>query len=147
MIAFEGRIEVEVTPAEAFARLADMTELHRWNPNVVSSTRVHGASFEVGSRYESVIARGPIRMTARSRLVHVEPGRSVTYEGSIGPFWSVDSLLFEPAPLGVLITFSNESRPPRLLRPFAPLLNAAFQRQARVAVEGARRYLAASPPE
>ena len=85
-----------------------------------------------------------MRMTARSTLTEVEPGRSVTYEGSISGLWSVDSLTFEPRGEGTRITFSNRTRPPAWLGPFTPILNAAFQPQARKAVEGARRHLAAT---
>jgi len=80
-------------------------------------------------------------MTARSQLVEVELGRKVEYEGSIGWFWSVDSLTFEASGDGTRITFRNETRTPRWLSPLIPLLNAAFQRQAQRAVEGAAKYL------
>ena len=92
------------------------------------------------------MARGPVRMTARSELVLVEPGRTIQYEGSIGGFWSVDSLTFEPRRDGTRITFHNETRTPSWLRPLTPILNAASQRQARRAVEGAGRFLTNNSP-
>ncbi|NNC92458.1 MAG: hypothetical protein HKN80_08175 [Acidimicrobiia bacterium] len=141
MIRFTGSLKVDQAPDVVFALLSDMAELHQWNPNVTGSHQTAGERLEPGSRYESTIARGPIRMTARSELVAVEPGRKVTYEGSIGRFWSVDSLTFEPSGEGTLITFHNETTTPILLRPLVPLMNAAFQGQARKAVEGARQYL------
>lgn len=142
MIRFTGELEVECTPAYAFERLADMTELDLWNPNVTSSRRIEGGRLEPGSRYESVIVRGPIRMTAESTLVEVEPGLRVRYEGSISIFWSVDELRFEASESGCRITFSNESHGPGWLRILGPLLDAAFQPQARKAVHGAQRHLA-----
>ena len=146
MIQFKGTLEVDQPPEVAFALLADMAELHRWNPNVRGSRRTAGDRLELGSRYESTVARGPIRMTARSELVAVEPGRKVTYEGSIGRFWSVDSLSFEPSGEGTLITFHNETKTPPSLRPLVPLMNATFQSQARKAVDGARQYLVNRSP-
>jgi hypothetical protein len=113
---------------------------------VRSSRRISGDRFEQGSRYESTIARGPVRMTARSELVLVAPGRKIQYEGSIGGFWSVDSLTFEQRRDGTRITFHNETQTPSWLRPLTPMLNAAFQRQARRAVESARRYLINNSP-
>lgn len=107
-----------------------------------SSQRISGNRLELGSRYESTIAGGPMRMTARSEFVTVEPGRKVQYEGSIAGFWSVDSLTFEPSGDDTRITFHNETQAPGWLRPLIPLLNAAFQRQARQAIEGAGRYSA-----
>ena len=147
MIEFTGQLEVDEPPAAVFELLADMAELQRWNPNVRSSQRISGNRLEPGSRYESTVARGPMRMTARSELVTVEPSRKVQYEGSIAGFWSVDSLTFEPSGDGTRITFRNETRTPSWLRPLIPLLNAAFQRQARRAVEGAGRYLANNSPK
>lgn len=94
MISFAEQLEVPCAPDIAFELLADMAELDRWNPNVPSSRRVSGERFEPGSRYQSVLARGPIRLTARSELVTVEPGRRVEYQGSIAWFWSVDSMEF-----------------------------------------------------
>lgn len=141
MIGFTAHLEVDEPPAVVFQLLADMAELHRWNPNVRTSQRTSGKRLEPGSRYESTIARGPIRMTARSELVAVEFGRRVQYEGSIAAFWSVDALTFEPSGAGTRITFHNETRPPTWLGPLTPLLNAAFQRQARRAVDGAGRYV------
>ena len=147
MIEFTGQLEVGEPPAAVFELLADMTDLHEWNPNVRSSRRISGDRFEAGSRYESTIVRGPVRMTARSELVMVDRGRRVQYEGSISGFWSVDSLTFEPSGGGTLITFANVTRGPGWLRPLLPRLNAAFQRQARRAVEGAGRFLAGSAEE
>ena len=128
---FTGQLEVDEQPAAVFQLLADMAELHRWNPNVRYSRRVSCNRLEEGSRYESTIARGPVRMTARSELVVVEPDLKVQYEGWIGGFWSVDSLTFEPWGDGTRITFHNETRTPSWLRPLTPILNAPFQRQAR----------------
>lgn len=142
MITFTGQLEAACTPADAFDLLADMTALDRWNPNVRSSRRVAGERFEPGSRYESIIVRGPVRIKAESTLVEVEPGRRVRYEGAISIFWSVDTLTFEASGQGCRTTFSNESQGPAWLRPFEPLFDAAFQPQARKAVLGAQRYLA-----
>lgn len=141
MIGFEGRLEVDSRPSVVFELLADMAELYRWNPNVHESKRVSGERLGLGSRYESTIARGPMRMTARSELVEVVLGHKVVYEGSIGWFWSVDWLTFQPSGDGTRIVFRNETKAPRWLRPVIPVLNAVFQRQARRAVEGAARYL------
>lgn len=143
MIGFIGHLDVDQPPEQVFELLADMAELHRWNPNVSDSRRASGGRLEPGSRYESIIARGPVRMTAHSELKAVELDRMVRYEASIGPFWSIDSLTFQPSGAGTHIIFFNQSRTPTWMRPLTPLLNAAFQRQARRAVEGARRYLAA----
>ena len=138
MIRFKGQLVVDDPPAAVFELLADMAELDRWNPSVRASRRISGDRFAPGSTYESTIARGPIRMTAKSELVAVELFRRVQYEGSRAGFWSVDSLDFEPLGSGTRITFRNETRTPGWLRPFERLLNAAFQRQARRAIEGAR---------
>lgn len=141
MIRFTGKLNVDEPPAVVFELLADMAELDRWNPRVRTSQRISGDRFEPGSRYQSTIVRGPIRMTAHSELVVAQPNRKVQYEGSIAGFWSVDSLTFEPWGKGTRITFRNETQTPSWLRLLTPILNAAFQRQARGAVDGARRYL------
>lgn len=146
VISFTGHLDVALPPEVVFERLADMSELHRWNPNVTNSRRTGGDRLVVGSTYLSTIKRGPLRMTARSTLTEVELGRSVSYEGSISGLWSVDSLTFEPLGDGTRITLQNRTHPPTWLRPLTPILNAAFQPQARRAVEGARRYLEASLP-
>jgi len=141
MIEFTGHLEVSRPPEEVFRALADMAVLSQWNPNVQQSRLTEGEHLQVGSRYASEVVRGPIRLTARSVLVAVERNHSVRYEGSIGLFWSVDWLTFQPSEGGTRITFRNETQPPAWLRPLAPLLNAVFQRQAAKAVEGARQYL------
>lgn len=142
MISFTGHLQVQARPGVAFEMLADMDVLNRWNPNVRSSRRIGGDRFVLGSTYESIIARGPLRMTARSELVEVELGRKVVYEGSIAWFWSVDSLTFEASGDGTRITFRNQTSTPQWMRPLTPLLNALFQRQAQRAVEGAAHHLA-----
>lgn len=147
MIAFTGHLEVDHPPSVVFELLADMDELHQWNPNVRSSLRVGGERFVPGSKYESIIARGLLKMTACSELVEVELDRKVVYEGSIAWFWSVDSLTFEASGDGTRITFHNETQTPKWLRPLTPLLNASFQRQAQRAVEGAAQYLADNRPD
>jgi carbon monoxide dehydrogenase subunit G len=147
VIEFTGHLDVAHPPRIVFEQLADMAKLSRWNPNVTASQRTSGDRFAVGSTYLSTIRRGPLRMVARSTLTAVEPGRSVTYEGSISGMWSVDSLGFEPNGAGTRITFKNHTQPPTWMRPFGPILNAAFQPQACKAVDGARRYLEHLPRE
>ncbi len=142
MIQFIGHLQVSRPPEEVFRALADMAVLSQWNPNVAESRLTEGEHLQVGSRYASEVVRGPIRLTARSVLVAVEPNHSVRYEGSIGSFWSIDSLIFQPTEGGTRVTFLNETRTPAWMRPLTPLLNATFQRQAAKAVEGARQYLA-----
>ncbi len=141
MIRFTGHLDVACAPAHAFDLLADMTDLDQWNPNVARSRRIEGEALAPGSRYESFIVRGPLRMRAESTLVDVELGMRVRYEGAISIFWSIDELSFEPSDQGCRITFFNESRGPAWLRPFEPLLDAVFQPQARKALRGADRYL------
>ena len=147
MIEFAGHLDVDRPPEEVFGLLADMAELDRWNPSVRSSRRICGDRLEEGSEYESIIVRGPVRMTARSVLVEVEPSEAVRYEGSIAGFRSIDSLTFEASEEGTRVVFYNQTHPPTWLRPLTPLLNAVFQPQARRAIEGARRYLANSRPK
>ncbi len=142
VIRFRGHLEVDVPQVVVFELLADMAELHRWNPNVTTSRRVSGDRFVAGSTYESIIRRGPIQMTARSELTAVEAGRYVEYQGWIASFWSVDSLTFDGSGDGTRITFRNETTTPWWMRPVAAVLNASFQPQARRAVKGAARYLA-----
>lgn len=145
MIRFIGTCEVVGSIDRVFGALADMTDLDRWNPNVVRSERVRGGRLEPGSRYRSVIKRGPFELIADTELVVVDPSRLVEYRGTISGFESVDRLTFEPTKGGTMVTFFNESRPPVWLRPATPLLNLVFQPQARRAVAGARAYL--SPGE
>ena len=142
MIQFTGSLDAAHTPEVAFDLLADMALLSEWNPNVVRSEIVSGTPLVVGARFESVIGRGPFKMTARSELVAVERGRYVEYAGSIAKFWSVDSLTFEPVDGGCRVTFRNQTTAPPQLRIVIPLLNSAFQPQARKAVAGAAAYLA-----
>jgi hypothetical protein len=95
VITFTGHLDVALPPDAMFVRLADMAELDRWNPNVTASRRTNGDRLVVGSTYLRSDG-GPLRMTARSTVTEVEPGRSVTYEGSISGLWSIDTLTFEP---------------------------------------------------
>lgn len=141
IIRFTGSCAVSRPVEAVFDALADMAELHRWNPNVTSSSRLTGARLEVGSTYESVIRRGPLRLVAASTLTAIEPPHAVEYQGTIGSFWSIDRLTFASTAHGTEVTFFNESRPPTWLKPLNPLLNAAFQPQARRAVAGAHRFL------
>ncbi|NND01151.1 MAG: hypothetical protein HKN91_00050 [Acidimicrobiia bacterium] len=141
MIEFTGHVDAAQSPEVTFGLLADMALLSRWNPNVVRSEIVSGTPLVAGARFESVIGRGPFRMTARSELVAVELGRHVEYAGAIAKFWSVDSLTFEPEGEGCRVTFRNETTAPPQLRIVIPLLNMAFQPQARKALAGAAAYL------
>ncbi len=141
MIGFSESIHVDRPIEVVFDALADMAELDRWNPNVTNSARVSGGRLEVGSVYASVIRRGPLELKADTELIAIEPPRMVEYQGTISGFWSVDRLTFESRDDGTVITFFNESTPPAWLRPVTPLMQASFQKQARRAVEGARRFL------
>jgi carbon monoxide dehydrogenase subunit G len=57
MVGFSQQIKVRQPPHRVFELLGDMNDLDRWNPGVSSSRRTRGDRWELGSRYESTIAR------------------------------------------------------------------------------------------
>lgn len=141
MIRFSQHLQTHHPPRDAFDMLADMADLHRWNPNVSTSRRTSGSGLDPGSTCEYTIAGPAVRLTGRARLVSVEPGGSICYEGRIGPMWSTDAITFQRTATGTRVTFRNETRTAWWLRPIEPILNATFQRLAPRAVDGARRHL------
>ena len=127
----------------------------QWAPALIETLLPEGSDEALGDELGIVLADFHPAGTTTSLPRLLKPtsatrsptstSRSVTYEGSISGLWSVDTLTFEPRGEGTRIVFENRTTTPTLLRPISPILNAAFQPQARRAVEGARRYLQAHP--
>ncbi len=141
VVRFKGSIFVPEATSDAF-RLADMEHLASWNPAVRSSERVSGEALTVGAQFRCVVSNGPLRFTARPVLERIEPNRHVTYSGRFGPAQSEDTIEFEVAGTGTMLTFINLSTLPTWTRPLRPGILRAFHRQAWRAVNGADRYLA-----
>jgi hypothetical protein len=136
-------ISTPLSPAEAFAYMANLENFAKWDPGVARSVRTRGDDATVGTTYDVTVTAGT-RPTLRYEVVQVEPGKRVLVSARTWALRSVDEISVEPGPNGgSVVTYDAELRLNGPLDFFDLGLGVIFQRLGDKAAHGLRRALRA----
>jgi carbon monoxide dehydrogenase subunit G len=133
---FVATVAIPRQPAEAFDYLADLRNFAEWDPGVVSSTRIAGAGFGVGTEYDVTVRTAGSDTTLRYRVTDFDPPASMRIVGSTRFLASIDEIRVEPTGEGARVTYDAELKLRGPLRIFDRLLQPAFDRIGAKAAAG-----------
>ena len=134
-------IESTLSPAEAFAYMADFSNAARWDPSVVEASRSSEGAAAKGSTFDLVVRFGGRELPMRYEIVAFDEPRSFVIESEKPSFTSRDTITVSPAGDGssvhydALLEFKGAGR---LLDPVMQLL---FNRTGAKAAAGMRAAL------
>ena len=142
MARYVTTIESTLSPAEAFAYMADFSNALHWDPSVVEASRSTGGPVGEGSAFDLVVKFGGRRLAMKYELVAYDEPHSFMVESRQKSFISRDTVTVAPAGVGAHGSLRRgtgvQRRPAGLLDPIMQLL---FNRTGAKAAAGMRAAL------
>lgn len=142
MARYATTVSTPLSPAEAFAFMADVRRFTEWDPGVSSSVRVAGDG-STGSAYELTVAPGKTVM--RYEVTACEAPRLLRLVAKTRFLTSVDEIRIEPITAGALVTYEAVLTLNGVLGVMDALLGVAFKRIGDRAAAGLKRALNRAP--
>lgn len=146
MAHYSTSVRTPLAPDAAFAYMADLRNLARWDPGVSASERVRGDHPGLGTAYDVTVTSG-LETTLRYEVVEYEAPRRVRVVAKTRSLVSIDEVRVEPAtdakgnPRGSVVTYDAKLSLTGPLRVFDRALQVFFQRIGDRAAAGLRRAL------
>lgn len=141
MARYVTSITTPLSPAEAFAYMADVTRFVEWDPTVRRAVRVPGRGTGVGDAYDLTI-RTLTTIVLRYEVVEHEPPRRLLLVARSRLLQSVDEITIEPAGSGSIVRYDAKLNYRGPLNVLDPVLQRGFGLIGRRAEAGLRRVLA-----
>jgi hypothetical protein len=147
MARYRTTVTTSWDPEEAFAYLAEFSNVAEWDPGVLHASSLDPDPLRAGARFAvvaSFLGRG---IALEYRTEEIERPRRVVLRAETGSIVSRDEMTFEPVPGGATaVTYDAELRPRGVLRLADPLLALAFRRIGDRARDGLAARLAEPAP-
>lgn len=141
MARYATTVSTRLSPADAFAFMADVRRFADWDPGVSKAVRVSGDG-PAGSAYELTIAPGGTVM--RYEVTAFEAPRLLRMVARTRFLTSIDEVRVEPSGAGSVVTYDAVLTLNGALGLLDPLLQVAFNRLGDRAAAGLKRALATS---
>jgi carbon monoxide dehydrogenase subunit G len=144
MARYTTTVETPLSPEEAFAFMADLTNFASWDPGVSRSVRVRGDGPGVGSTYDLTLT-SVTRPTLRYEVVRYDAPRSLRVVARTLTLTSIDDIRVEALEggEGSRVTYDAELTLSGPLRLFDRGLQVVFDRLGDRAAAGLRKALRA----
>jgi hypothetical protein len=128
------RVRTPLAPGVAFAYLADLTNIARWDPGVSRSEQVVGARPGIDAAFEVTVKglRRPLRYVTNG----YEPPTRVVVQARSRLLAPLDAITVEPDGPGALVTYDAHLTRNGPFRLFDAVLARAFRRAAERAAAG-----------
>jgi carbon monoxide dehydrogenase subunit G len=141
MARYTTTVHTPLEPSEAFAYMADLTNMQEWDPGVARATKVRGEG--LGATYDVTVTAGT-RPTLRYEIVEHDAPRRVRFVARTRTLESVDEVRVEPDSHGAIVTYDAKLTLVGPLRIFDRALQLFFDRLGDRAAAGLRRALGAA---
>jgi carbon monoxide dehydrogenase subunit G len=134
MARYVVRIRTPLSPAVAFAFMADLTNFAQWDPGVVRAAQVVGARPGPDAAFD-VTVKG-MRKPLRYVTDEYEPPTRVVVQARSRTLTSLDVITVEPDDDGSVVTYDAQLTLNGVFAVGSPLLGGAFARIAERAADG-----------
>jgi hypothetical protein len=136
MARFVDAIDLPLTPAAAFALVADFARLPEWDPGAAAARRLDPGPLGFGSRFEVTYDFLGRRLALAYQVASYEAPRRVVLRGGNESVRSIDEIHFAPRGAGTRVTYEARLEPKGLFALADPVLQLVFPAIARGAVRG-----------
>jgi len=140
MARYTTTVATPLSPAEAFAFMADVTRFAEWDPGVKRAVRVQGDGPGFGAIYELTIDTGT-RSVMRYAVTEFQAPRRFVLVAKTPFLTSVDEVRVEPGTSGARVTYDAKLTLNGPLALFDSFLAKAFKRIGDRAAAGLRTAL------
>jgi len=145
MIQVQDRVQLRLSPSEAFAFLSDFTHLPEWDPGIARAARGEAGPLKVGATF-NVVARFAWREVPMVYTVEAfdTEQRKATLAGRADGIVATDFIHVYERGEGSEVHWRAEFQFLGLRRLLEPFSRPLFNRLAKKAMTGLRRHLGAS---
>lgn len=141
MARYVTSVATSLSPAEAFAYMADVTHFVEWDPGVKRVLPVAGDGARVGAAYDLTVQAGGTTVM-RYEVKECEPPCRILLVARTSFLKSVDEVTVQSSGSGSVVTYDAKLTLNGPLSLFDPLLRLAFRRIGDRAAAGLKRVLA-----
>jgi hypothetical protein len=140
MARYVTTVRSQFTPAEAFARMADLSGFAEWDPGVTTARQVRGHGPGPDAEWDLTLAQPP-RFRLRYKVREFVDGERVVVEARHPLLTSYDIISVEEAGTGSTVTYDAEVSLRGPLGLFDGMLARSFQQIGDRAAAGLAEYL------
>ena len=137
-VVLDETIDVTASLPEAFAYLAEFSQIDQWDPGVARARQLTRGAPGVGTEFEIVMKAG---FTLFYRIVDFRPDQRIQMSVDSRFFTAQEEIRFEPATSGTRIRYIARFNFPLVFRLFNRLFPAVMDRVGKSAMAGLKRAL------
>ena len=141
MARYVTTIESKLSPAEAFAYMADFSNALHWDPSVVEASRSATGAVGNGSTFDLVVKFGGRKLPMRYEIVSYDEPRVVVIEAQQPSFTSRDTITVAPIGDGSTVHYDALLEFKGHGRMLDPIMQLIFNRTGDKAAAGMRAAL------
>lgn len=120
-------VRCPLSPADAFAYMADLTNIEQWDPGVAQVLQVTGNGPSLGAEYDVDVRRPVGVLTLRYCVMSFDAPRCVVAHARSSAFTSVDTMTVDADENGSTVTYEAVLTLNGLLGLANPFLGIAFR--------------------
>ena len=140
MARYLTTIESSLSPAEAFAYMADFANAREWDPSVASATRASD-TVGLGSTFDLVVRFGRRDLPMTYEITAYDEPRLVTLESRKPTFVSRDTITVSSSESGSTVHYDALLEFSGVAKLFDPIMQLLFNRTGDKAAAGMRASL------
>lgn len=140
MARYVTSVSTHLSPADAFAYMADLTHFVEWDPGIVRVVPLRGATPGIGAAYDLTVKTLGTTVMRYEVKEFIAP-RRVVLESRTAFLTSKDVISVEASGSGSVVTYDAELNLRGPLRGFDPLLGVGFRLIGHRAATGLKRVL------
>jgi len=141
MTLFTDTAITSLEQREAFKHVADLSNIHLWDPGVVGSAKVTPQPLGVGTIYALSVEYGGRALSMRYVVTEYQPSRRIVLEGTGGLVKAIDTISFAPHGEGTEVTYEADLRLTGLARLAQPFMRSRFDAIVKAGGNGLRAWL------
>ena len=127
MIQLNDSIMISRKPSEVFAFIADLSNIPKWQAEVVTSKVITTGPTRVGSRFTEEVKMGPMRASASCEVTEFSPGKTMGFK-ALSP--SIDyegRVIVESSENGTKLTLAGSVQPKGFWKLMQPMMKGEFK--------------------
>lgn len=133
---------VPTSRSDAFAYVADFSNIEDWDPGVVSSEKTSSGDLGVGSTFHLVVKFGNAEAPMTYTITDYEPDEKVVLAGTGKRISAVDTITFrDAADGGTVIDYRADLEFKGLLKLLTPFMGGRLDEIGKKAVDGMQEAL------
>jgi hypothetical protein len=141
MARYATTIQSSLSPAEAFAYMADFSNARHWDPSVETASRLESGPLRTGSTFDLVVTFGGRKLALRYAIAAYDEPRSFVVEATQPTFVSRDEITVAPSGAGSTVHYDAALNFKGLGRVLDPVMQLIFNRTGAKAAAGMRAAL------